>query len=113
MDIRMEMQKESKNRVAILGGGPSGLFMFKRLIESGKTAMSVIIFERKNRLGAGMPYSREGAGDEHITNVSSNEIPLIVTTLAEWIKTVPKDTLATRNALTNTKCYRVYFLAST
>jgi uncharacterized NAD(P)/FAD-binding protein YdhS len=90
----MEMQKESKNRVAILGGGPSGLFMFKRLIESGNTAMSVIIFERKNRLGAGMPYSREGAGDEHITNVSSNEIPLIVTTVAEWIKTVPNDTLA-------------------
>lgn len=40
-----------------------------------------------------MPYSQEGANDEHITNVSSNEIPLIVTSLADWINTVPKDTL--------------------
>lgn len=40
-----------------------------------------------------MPYSAEGANDEHITNVSGNEIPLLVTTLADWIKTVSKDTL--------------------
>ena len=40
-----------------------------------------------------MPYSQEGANDEHITNVSGNEIPLLVTTLADWIKTVAKDTL--------------------
>lgn len=40
-----------------------------------------------------MPYSAEGANDEHITNVSSNEIPLLVTSLADWIKSVSKDTL--------------------
>ncbi len=40
-----------------------------------------------------MPYSAEGANDEHITNVSGNEIPLIVTPIADWIKTVPVDTL--------------------
>ncbi len=40
-----------------------------------------------------MPYSAEGANDEHITNVSSNEIPLLVNSLADWIKSVSKDTL--------------------
>jgi len=40
-----------------------------------------------------MPYSPEGANDEHITNVSSNEIPLLVTTLDDWIRMVSKDTL--------------------
>lgn len=82
-----------EKRIGILGGGPSGLFMFKRLIESGRTDIVINIFERKNKLGSGMPYSIEGAGDEHITNVSSNEIPLLVTSLADWIKSVPKDTL--------------------
>ncbi|MBB5620860.1 putative NAD(P)/FAD-binding protein YdhS [Pedobacter cryoconitis] len=82
-----------EKRIGILGGGPSGLFMFKRLIESGRTDIVINIFERKNKLGAGMPYSTEGALDEHITNVSSNEIPLLVTSLADWIKSVPKDTL--------------------
>ncbi|HWW40372.1 FAD/NAD(P)-binding protein [Pedobacter sp.] len=79
--------------IAILGGGPSGLFMFKRLIESGRTDINIKIFERKNKLGAGMPYSAEGANDEHITNVSSNEIPMLVTSLADWINSVSKDTL--------------------
>jgi len=84
---------EHKKRIAILGGGPSGLFMFKRLIESGNTDIEVTIFERKNKLGSGMPYSAEGANDEHITNVSSNEIPLLVTSLADWVKTISKDSL--------------------
>ncbi|MBB6108646.1 Uncharacterized NAD(P)/FAD-binding protein YdhS [Mucilaginibacter lappiensis] len=80
-------------RVAIIGGGPSGLFMFKRLVDSGETNFIITIFERKNRLGEGMPYSSEGANDEHITNVSGNEIPMLVTSLADWIRSVPKDTL--------------------
>jgi hypothetical protein len=83
----------NQKRIAILGGGPSGLFMFKRLVDSKRTDISIVIFEQKKRLGAGMPYSAEGANDEHITNVSGNEIPLLVTPLADWIKKVPKDTL--------------------
>ncbi|RZA02404.1 MAG: hypothetical protein EOP47_07115 [Sphingobacteriaceae bacterium] len=67
--------------------------MFKRLVESGRTDIYITVFERRKKLGEGMPYSADGANDEHITNVSSNEIPLLVTTLADWIPTVPKDTL--------------------
>lgn len=67
--------------------------MFKRLVDSRRTAIKIHIFERKKELGPGMPYSPEGAGDEHITNVSGNEIPPLVTSIAEWIKTVSKDTL--------------------
>lgn len=84
---------DNNKNIAILGGGPSGLFMFKRLVDAGNTDINITIFERKKKLGAGMPYSSEGANDEHITNVSGNEIPMLVTTLADWIKTVSKDTL--------------------
>jgi uncharacterized NAD(P)/FAD-binding protein YdhS len=84
---------KNKIRIAILGGGPSGLFMFKRLVESGMEGLCVDIFEKRKQLGAGMPYSTAGANDEHITNVSGNEIPLLVTSIAEWIKTVPAETL--------------------
>lgn len=88
------MKSESgKKRIAILGGGPSGLFMYKRLIESGNVDFEVDIFERKSTLGSGMPYSTEGANDEHITNVSDNETPGLVTSIAEWILTIPKDIL--------------------
>lgn len=85
--------KNTKKRIAILGGGPSGLFIYKRLIESGANDFEIDIFERKAQLGAGMPYSSEGANDEHITNVSDNEVPSIVTPMAEWIHTAPPELL--------------------
>jgi uncharacterized NAD(P)/FAD-binding protein YdhS len=81
-------------KIAIIGGGPAGLFMFKRLIESGIRDLDISVFEKTRRLGVGMPYSAAGANDEHITNVSGNEIPDLVTPVSEWIKTVPANTLA-------------------
>lgn len=62
------------------------MFMYKRLIESGRKDLEIEIFERKKQLGAGMPYSKEGASIEHITNVSGNEIPDMVTSVQEWIR---------------------------
>lgn len=69
------------------------MFIYKRLVESGSPGLSIHIYEKNGSLGGGMPYSHDGAADEHVTNVSGNEIPEIVTTIDEWIKTVSKDTL--------------------
>jgi len=82
-----------KKRIAILGGGPSALFVYKRFAELAGSDIEIHIFEGKNRLGAGMPYSDQGANVEHVTNVSDNEIPEMVTSIEEWIQTLPKDTL--------------------
>lgn len=73
--------------IGVLGGGPSGLFVYKRLLESGMQGLAITIFEKNTRLGAGMPYSPEGANEEHVTNVSGNEIPELATSIAEWIRT--------------------------
>ena len=78
---------------AIIGAGPSGLFMLKRLLENGDPQRVISIFEKKNVLGSGMPYSDEGANREHITNVSANEIPDLVTSVADWLETVPLEVL--------------------
>ena len=83
----------NKVRIAILGGGPSGLFMFKRVVETNNPDFEITIFERKDQLGAGMPYSTEGASDEHITNVSDNEVPNFVSSIEEWTKQAPKPLL--------------------
>jgi len=80
---------KAKIHIGILGGGPSGMFIYKRLAESGRADLEITIIERKETLGIGMPYSAEGACDEHITNVSGNEIPELVTPVKEWIKTAP------------------------
>jgi uncharacterized NAD(P)/FAD-binding protein YdhS len=93
----MTVQQKRKQRIAILGGGPSALFVLKRWVESGRKDFKIEIFEAKERLGAGMPYSSEGANREHITNVSDNEIPEIVTTIDEWVQTVPDQILSEFN----------------
>lgn len=85
--------KKEKRKIALLGGGPGALFAYKRLVES-QTDFEIDIFERKTKLGAGMPYSEEGACIEHITNVSDNEIPEIVNSIEDWIETVPQTTLS-------------------
>jgi uncharacterized NAD(P)/FAD-binding protein YdhS len=85
--------KTEKKKIAIIGGGPSGLFMYKRLTESEVTNFEIDIFERKDYLGAGMPYSAEGANVEHITNVSDNEIPIIFNSIEDWVKIAPKEIL--------------------
>ncbi|MEB0263228.1 FAD/NAD(P)-binding protein [Mucilaginibacter sp. 10I4] len=83
----------NKKHIAILGGGPSALFMFKQFVDAKHNDFTITIFEKSNLLGAGMPYSAIGANDEHVTNVSGNEIPEMVTSINDWIKTVSKDTL--------------------
>ena len=82
------------HQVAIIGGGPSGLFMLKKLIEKGSHQLAIHIFEKGKQLGAGMPYSSQGANDEHVTNVSGNEIPQLEQSISEWIVKVHPDTLA-------------------
>ncbi|MES2880806.1 MAG: FAD/NAD(P)-binding protein, partial [Bacteroidota bacterium] len=87
------MTKEKEKHFAILGGGPSGLFMYKRFVEAGRSEFEITIFEKKEQLGSGMPYSTDGANIEHITNVSDNEIPEIVSPIEEWVNVAPPEIL--------------------
>lgn len=80
-------------RIGLLGGGPAALFMFKRIVEQATDDLEVTLFERNAQLGAGMPYSTDGACKEHITNVSGNETPVLVSSVSEWIKDVPVNVL--------------------
>lgn len=81
--------KTLPQRIGIVGGGPAGLFIYKRLVESAITNLHITIFENKKQLGAGMPYSNEGAGMEHVTNVSDTEVPGLVTSVQTWLQTAP------------------------
>jgi hypothetical protein len=80
-------------RLAIVGGGPAGFMIFNRLVESGRKDLQIDIFEASSRLGSGMPYSEAGALKEHVTNVSSDELPELSQMLDEYILGLPDDTL--------------------
>lgn len=83
--LAQQLHMHQKLRIAIVGGGPTGLLMFRRLTQMSHTNFSIDIFERKKQLGVGMPYSAEGALEEHVTNVSGNEIPEMVSSVDDWI----------------------------
>lgn len=80
-------------RIAIVGGGPGGLYAFKHIVATLDPSFAIDIFEAKAQLGGGMPYSPEGASTEHITNVSCNEIPPLVTPVLDWLKGLAPDAL--------------------
>jgi len=88
---------EAAKRIAIIGGGPSGLFLYKQLTTAATANTSIDIYDAKKRPGQGMPYSSEGANREHVTNVSGNEIPQLVTPLLDWIRSLPASTLLQYN----------------
>ena len=80
--------------IGLIGGGPAALFMYKALTADGMPAMDITIFEKNKQLGAGMPYSNEGANVEHITNVSGNEIPELHTEVLAWVTAAPAAVLS-------------------
>ena len=82
-----------KKRIGIIGGGPTGLFLLKHLVNSGETDLHITIFESKERLGQGMPYSDSGANHEHVTNISGSELPELETDLVSWMENLPPDLL--------------------
>lgn len=82
-------------KIGLIGGGPAALFMYKQLVACKQDDVEVFIFEKNDTLGAGMPYSKIGAAAEHITNVSDNELPEIVTPIKDWIDKAPPELLKT------------------
>lgn len=88
-------KKVLKKRIGIIGGGPTGLFMMKQLVGCGETDLQITILERSERLGEGMPYSLSGANFEHITNISSSELPDLEINLSDWIAKLPATVLET------------------
>jgi hypothetical protein len=77
--------RDKRKKIGIVGAGPSCLFVLKNL--SGLSAdLEIEIFEKTQILGAGMPYSAQGATAEHITNVSDNEVPRLATSIEKWLQ---------------------------
>ncbi len=60
--------------IGIIGGGPAGFMLLKKLVEKDLKSR-VFIFESTAVIGSGMPYSERGASTEHVTNISSDELP--------------------------------------
>ncbi|WP_082738266.1 FAD/NAD(P)-binding protein [Chryseobacterium sp. CCH4-E10] len=80
---------EKIDSIGIVGGGPAALFVVKHLISENIYPQTLYIFEKSARIGAGMPYSQEGAAREHVANVSANELPDLPENFSTFIQRKP------------------------
>lgn len=83
-NLLKSMDHPEKKKIGIVGAGPSCLYVLKHLLTL-ETDIEIEIFEKTRVLGAGMPYSEQGATAEHITNVSGNEIPPLLVPVDRWL----------------------------
>ncbi len=77
--------------IALIGGGPAALFMLKHIVKYELLLKTILIFEKNERLGVGMPYGALGAENEHVANVSANELPQMHEDFETYIGKFPTD----------------------
>ncbi|MGI9527081.1 MAG: FAD/NAD(P)-binding protein [Weeksellaceae bacterium] len=78
------MNQDSINKIAIIGGGPATLYLLKHFYLIQLNPIEIHVFEKQEEFGKGMPYSTLGACNEHVANISANEIPSLNTPFKDW-----------------------------
>ena len=79
--------------IGIVGAGPMAIFLLKHLIAAPEP-LRIVLFERHHLAGPGMPYREEMSPDYMLSNIFSREIPTILQTLADWLRSQPARRLA-------------------
>lgn len=77
--------------IALIGGGPAALLLLKHILNSDLKINTIVIFEKDDRLGVGMPYGIKGSCKEHVANVSANELPDFVDSFGDYLKRFPNN----------------------
>jgi uncharacterized NAD(P)/FAD-binding protein YdhS len=72
-------------RIAIVGGGPTAVYTLKNLLQKADR-FHITIFEAGQVAGCGIPYSEEHNSPDMMANITSIEIPPVLTSLADWVR---------------------------
>lgn len=88
----------NRQRLAIIGSGPSCLYLLKHLLERVelfRERLAMIgVFEKGRATGMGMPYSPETTDRLNLSNISSEELPRLTTSFADWLRGLDAGRLA-------------------
>lgn len=79
------------NHLAIIGSGPTSLFMLKHISDNASMLKNhfskISIFEKEEEFGMGMPFNPNTTDIYNLSNISSEEIPYLEQSLAQWLGT--------------------------
>lgn len=84
-------------KVAIIGSGATTIYLLRHIFKNIAVLKSEItqisIFEKEDITGMGMPYSPNTTDIYNMANISSEEIPELFISFADWLREQPEDTL--------------------
>lgn len=91
-------QASDHHRVlGVIGGGPSALFLLRHALRSAADFAPrfgrIVVFESQSEAGPGMPYSRRFTSETNLSNISSEELPTLPRTFADWLESLEDDRL--------------------
>ncbi len=82
--------KPKKINLAIIGSGASTVFLLKHFLDNldafKQFVDEIAIFEKEQIMGLGMPYSPHTTDYFNMANITSEEIPALSESFAEWLK---------------------------
>ncbi|MEO7165842.1 MAG: FAD/NAD(P)-binding protein [Chthoniobacterales bacterium] len=81
---------KSRQTLAIIGSGPSCIYLLKNLLDHvevlRESLAAIEVFEKRQTTGMGMPYNPETTERWNMSNISSEELPKMPVSLAEWLR---------------------------
>lgn len=88
-------------KLAIIGSGATCIYCLKHILEHSKQLLKqftcISIFEKEDTLGYGMPYNPKTTDIYNLSNISSEEIPELPQTFANWLRAQNKEVLKQLN----------------
>ncbi len=90
-------------KLGIIGSGPSSIYLLNNILQHLDTLknqiQTIFLFERENIAGMGMPYNPVYTDIYNLANISSEEIPLLEKSYADWLRTQDEEKLKSFNIL--------------
>ncbi len=88
--IKKSITGSDLSNLAIIGSGPTALYLLKYIWENIEVLKSnitkITIFEKEKILGMGMPYHPRTTDIYNLSNISSEEIPMLQESFADWLR---------------------------
>lgn len=99
--MNTKITKSDLTHLAVIGSGPTALYLFQHIwnhIDVLKDELDrITIFEKQEIVGMGMPYNPKTTDIYNLSNISSEEIPMLQESFGDWLRKQSKESLQKLN----------------
>ncbi|NLZ95716.1 MAG: hypothetical protein GX921_07835 [Bacteroidales bacterium] len=89
------------SNMAVIGSGPTALYLLRYIWEHiavlKNKIQTITVFEKEEFIGTGMPYNTATTDIYNLSNISSEEIPMLQESFGDWLRKQSRDALRKLN----------------